>query len=431
MDLHSLLAQASHLIQANPFISGGASVALFAFAARWLQNLPARLYSRVTNWLLMSVRVEHGDMLFIYLTQYLEEKSTFYKHSIGQVNHESRIVLTSNDGSSKWLWFEKTLVHISKRRPKNGAGSGPEGAPGGGAIHELISLSQPDHYNLTCFSIDRTVLRRFLEHVVDTQASPGVEIVNMYSSFGSSWNFVGGLELRPMESVVTKGGLQYELVEDAQRFIDARKRYSDLGIPWHRGYLLYGPPGNGKTSIMHAVASHLERSICVLDLSTVKDDADLPVLMSQASGLVFIEDIDCLFVQRDNQRDIKVSFSGLLNALDGIMSSRGVIVLMTTNHVELLDPALIRAGRVDRKFYVGNACKEQIRNLFLKFFPEASELQAQLFASKFPNEIFSMASIQGYLMKYDGDLVAAVANVDEVLNEGWIGEVDVEKCVGL
>jgi chaperone BCS1 len=76
-----------------------------------------------------------------------------------------------------------------------------------------------------------------------------------------------------------------------------------------------------------------------------------------------------------------VTFSGLLNALDGVTSSEGHIVLMTTNHPEKLDPALVRPGRVDVRIHLAKPDADQLRRLYARFYPEVSnDLAAAAFA---------------------------------------------------
>lgn len=89
-------------------------------------------------------------------------------------------------------------------------------------------------------------------------------------------------------------------------------------------------------------------------------------------SIVLLEDIDAVFVDRVSAKKAEgrtVSFSGLLNAIDGVRSTDGRILFMTTNHKEKLDPALLRAGRADVHIKLDFASYNQIEKLFLKFFP--------------------------------------------------------------
>lgn len=145
-----------------------------------------------------------------------------------------------------------------------------------------------------------------------------------------------------------------------------------------------------------------------------------------------MEDIDCAF--RDRRKEIEndprylgasggVTNSGLLNAIDGVTNSDGRIVIMTTNYIDQLDAALIRPGRVDRRFEFEDASDLQICGVFLKFFPDASDVEAWNFLSavrSFRNEQnngISMAELQGHLMLTASDPMAAIQSCSNLANE--------------
>jgi len=116
--------------------------------------------------------------------------------------------------------------------------------------------------------------------------------------------------------------------------------------------LLYGPPGTGKTSFTQAIAGAKNLNLCYVNLSKkdLNDESFNRMLQdAPTKSILLLEDIDALFEQREGgelySRDL--SFSGFLNALDGVRSQEGQILFMTTNHIEKLDPALLRPGRTD------------------------------------------------------------------------------------
>jgi chaperone BCS1 len=126
-------------------------------------------------------------------------------------------------------------------------------------------------------------------------------------------------------------------------------------------------------------------------------------------SLVLIEDIDCVFLKRKKADDKEnVTFSGLLNAIDGVMASAGRVLFMTTNNVETLDAALIRPGRVDMSIKLDNASREQMEQLFLRFFPLPD--LAKQFSNRGKVGEWSMATLQGHLLKYRDDPVLALTN---------------------
>ena len=109
----------------------------------------------------------------------------------------------------------------------------------------------------------------------------------------------------------------------------------------------------------------------------------------------------------------RLTLSGLLNAIDGVTSTEGRIMFMTTNYVDRLDPALIRPGRVDAKHFIGHCEHKQLIKMFNKFYPEDSEEMANKFADHVIklNVPVSAAQIQGFFMFFKADAQTAIDNV--------------------
>ncbi|KAF8706056.1 P-loop containing nucleoside triphosphate hydrolase protein, partial [Rhizoctonia solani] len=220
-----------------------------------------------------------------------------------------------------------------------------------------------------------------------------------------SWRWTDSRQKRPMSSIVLAPGVKEMLLSDTRDFLKSEKWYADRGIPFRRGYLLHGVPGSGKSSLIHAIAGELALDIYVVSLSSSWiNDATLTALMGRvpARCIVLLEDLDAAFTRStsrdgqstgaptndkkdegkdkdENNKDEKkqedvntLSLSGLLNALDGVAASEGRILFATTNHLERLDPALSRPGRMDVWIEFKNATKWQCEQLFNNFFPAAS-----------------------------------------------------------
>jgi chaperone BCS1 len=120
-------------------------------------------------------------------------------------------------------------------------------------------------------------------------------------------------------------------------------------------------------------------------------------------SIMLLEDIDAAFAKR-NQTDNQgyqsmLTFSGLLNALDGVASAEERIVFMTTNHIERLDPALVRPGRIDVKEFLGNASESQVRGMFLRFYENQEDL-AEQFVQSLKGKSVSTASLQGHFVYF-------------------------------
>lgn len=133
-------------------------------------------------------------------------------------------------------------------------------------------------------------------------------------------------------------------------------------------------------------------------------------------SIILIEDIDAIFVGREvaTTNKCRISFSGLLNALDGVKTQDGRILFMTTNHKDKLDPALLRPGRADKKINLQNASHAQMEKLFLKFFLDDHD-NATRFATQLPDYKLSMASVQEHLVKHSESVTECVKRAPDML----------------
>jgi hypothetical protein len=144
----------------------------------------------------------------------------------------------------------------------------------------------------------------------------------------------------------------HEVAREMRRWLTLEDWYAVRGISWRRGYLFDGPPGTGKTAFARAMAEDLDVPIHAFDLATLSN-RDLRDEWGKAIGhapcIVIMEDVDAVFHGRENVTDGGMTFDALLNVVDGVERSRGVLLILTTNHLELVDPALAnRPGRIDR-----------------------------------------------------------------------------------
>jgi energy-coupling factor transporter ATP-binding protein EcfA2 len=225
---------------------------------------------------------------------------------------------------------------------------------------------------------------------------------------------------RPLSTVIVEDGLKEELRADAIRFLQGEKWYVRKGIPYRRGFLLHGPPGCGKTSLITALAGSLRLPIVLVTLNSQgMSDSTLLGALSEAprDAIVLIEDVDCAFASKKlTTREMMmgreaITLSGLLNAVDGVAAQEGRLLFMTTNHIERLDAALIRPGRVDVQYHLGNASKSAAGELFDQFFmssePGGGKTNDEnvLFAARcaflaeVENYLHSFAKLQGVMMK--------------------------------
>ncbi|KAK4152082.1 putative mitochondrial chaperone BCS1-A [Chaetomidium leptoderma] len=260
-------------------------------------------------------------------------------------------------------------------------------------------------------------------------------------------------------TVVMNEEVKAELIRDIEGFLHhgAPAWHLSRGIPYRKGYLLYGPPGTGKSSLCLSLAGRFDLDVYILNISAI-DSRSLSTLLVELPSrcVLLLEDVDAVGISqsRQGETDIskakadaarnqprsqgKLSLSELLNALDGVSSHEGRLLMMTTNHLDHLDRALIRAGRVDKKIELPNADKDVMFRLFCMIFKQSEgdtldpkrpaqddetvERYARESATKTPEWEFSPAEIQSFLVEHRGSARVAVEKVQE-----WIERTRVEK----
>lgn len=227
---------------------------------------------------------------------------------------------------------------------------------------------------------------------------------------GGRWFSRSSKPMRTAESVVVPKDIRSKVKESAKDFKTSRKWHIEHGIPYRQSYLLYGPPGSGKTSFIHVLAQELNRNtVCQMQLID-KDMNDQTLITAiqrvPAYSIVMFEDIDAVF---DENRKLRgeadkcmLTYSGLLQAIDGVSTPEGVVFVLVTNYPERLDSALIRPGRVDVPLEFGWATEETAGELFRQFYGnEEDEAHALAFGemvSRVGRNV-SMAELQNHFVQ--------------------------------
>lgn len=184
---------------------------------------------------------------------------------------------------------------------------------------------------------------------------------------------------RTFENVYVPKEIKDQITVNVDNFMFRKRWFLDNAIPYHFGIMLYGPAGTGKTSLAQAIANYVPRSTIfymngddIMYLPKLIKLMEIDQVSSKYPKVVIVEDIDCGFdagklSKRDKNEDDseKTGLATLLNSLDGISAPFNTIFIFTTNHIEALDPALIRPGRIDMCLEIKPVCTETFKE-FMK-----------------------------------------------------------------
>jgi chaperone BCS1 len=414
----------------NQFLSGGAALMVFGAAAAYLRGVPAQIWTWLYRRLFMDFEIQMKDTAFWWFNEWLSKHPYAAKRSrwmsvrtvkkdddatAYDIGDEGRRIILSPAPGTHWMFWRGRFMSVVRNRKE------PEGKSNNG----MISMTEHETYTVSLLTRKRELIVELLEEARNCANPPEDRRIKIYTAGWSDWNLSAKRTPRDPATVVLESDLFDTLKNDMSEFLDSEKWYNDCGIPWRRGYLLYGPPGNGKSSTVVALASALGLDVCILNLSSGDmNDTKLVNLFMDVppKSIVIIEDIDCVFDEQRNaqkDKDNKLTFSGLLNAIDGVTTADGRILVMTTNYRDRLDSALIRPGRCDLQVKVDNATVAQAERMFCRFFPDNSlSTLAKAYAQAVGNKEVSMAAIQGHLLKHRKLSPHLCMNtIEELLNE--------------
>ncbi|CCC71522.1 hypothetical protein NCAS_0H02120 [Naumovozyma castellii] len=418
----TMKGKVSSLVQSamssNPYFAAGGGLMILGSGLALARSGMIKLSGLIYRQMIIDLEIQSRDKSYSWfltwmskhpqrISKHLSVRTNYIQHDNGSIS--TKFSLVPGPGNH-WIRYKGAFIMIKRERS--------------GKMVDLINSSPYETVTLTTLYRDRHLFNEILNEAKDIAMKTTEGKTVIYTSFGPEWRKFGQPKSKRMlSSVVLDKGVKEGILQDVEEFRANGSWYADRGIPYRRGYLLYGPPGSGKTSFIQAMAGELDYNICILNLSenNLTDDR-LNHLMNNMPerSILLLEDIDAAFTTRQQTTETgyqsHVTFSGLLNALDGVTSSEETITFMTTNHPEKLDPAILRPGRVDYKVFIDNASSYQIEHMFLKFYPGETTLCEQ-FVDTVQNlgHAVSTAQLQGLFVMNKDQPAAALKQATTIL----------------
>ena len=385
----------------NQFASGGLVLMIIGGISVYLRAMPVRIWEWIVDQSTMSLTIKDDDAAFIWVKEWFLNQRFLKRVRRLDVDTtlQGRSVALIPAPGRHWFWRSSRPFRVDLYRS------------------EEANAMRPRRHEFLCFRTigrQQKIVWHFVNEIVDCHRKNAVR--SWLYVYDDGWSRVAGYVPRGLDSVILRPGEKQRLLDDVKKFRGSRQRYRGLGVPYHRGYLFCGPPGSGKTSLVSAVAQRFGMSIYAINLAHFNDRSLVSAMNDvDQNSVILFEDIDCMksgdarphpeSAPRETQSKSGgakedrsgITLSGLLNALDGFGAPDNVLFVMTSNQIEVLDPALLRPGRIDYRLYLGRATEQQKAELYRRFFPQASMVEAQLFVESRP-QAQTMAEFQGLLL---------------------------------
>lgn len=253
---------------------------------------------------------------------------------------------------------------------------------------------------LTTLKKDKDTLLKFIMNLSHESYKSKIKESLVELNIFEDYNWISFKRYKPiiLDNIVLPPAIKNELITDIDNFMEKKNWYSEMGLSFKRGYLLYGAPRNGKSSLITAIARKYGMNVYYLNLNSMVSDNELMTAFRKIpnNSIVAVEDIDTIWDKRTAKNaNCKINIETFMNLLSGAFERDGLLYFLTTNYIEHLDEALIGDRRIDKKIHITNPKKAQVEEYLTKLYGFPIELKS------YKDESRSMGNILNLFEQYE------------------------------
>ena len=347
--------QYAEFTKSNQFLGAAVAASSIGAITFFARAVPRKIIGWIRNLFVVSVRIDYDNdwgnrTVYVNVGKYLNSKRSRFSKNFALKHDESESnTIIPGVGSHIFLQGRRLFWFRVDKEPIGGASS---------VIKESTKIST--------FGISSKPITDLIHSILPIKDDENK--ISTFTSQGSSW-MKRKVNKRSLDSVIVDDVIGKRIIESIDNFLKSKAWYDKHGVSYKHSIFLHGSPGTGKTSIIKALSSHYNRPLYIINMAMVNDyNIDELFHAIPPKSMVVMEDIDCVnnvnvssrsggrrgettiedvLYSKQSDGSTVLSLSSILNVLDGIKPLDDIVIFMTTNLIDKIDPAILRKGRTD------------------------------------------------------------------------------------
>ena len=403
--LESLYKEFTAFTKINPVVGGMVGLWAMGIVTFLIKDVPRKIGYLLDRYLTVTLTLSNDGISYYHFLQwYQDNKEVKNNRTIrvtnGRYGHDDPEIALGY--GNHWIIHNKWIFKVSRDKDDASATDKTKET----ISIKTVGLNQKNLIKLVKSTFPKKREKRRYVYTYDAH---------------NGWCSKEQVPNRTMDSVILKEGQKERILKFLDDFDNEKEWYDSMGVSYKTGIILSGPPGTGKTSLVKAIAKYYNKHLCVIGCSSLTDVKFLDALTDLPSdSIVLMEDFDSIsatksreIIDNEGERYVPLTLSGMLNAIDGVFSNEGRILIATTNHIENLDSALLRPGRFDLNEVIDHADSDMITRMFNKFYPDYNkELDIEVY-----NNV-SLAKVENVFLETKNNPEEALTKLKATLTDG-------------